>query len=267
MSDYSTATTINESLEQIGLHREEITSIIQSLPEDTLALMLYGSRARGDFVDSSDFDILRLCQRDFPTKKFGRVSISSYTHQQLESATGTLFGTHLKRDGRAIFDPSSQLSNIVSNLQPAIPADLLRRVRRYSQILGVSEAEAHEYYPGLVRLGRYLLRTAIYAQALELGRPCFSVRELAKRFEKPELETLLASDPDVTGPPSLALMAELRDRLKETVGEPPPIPFQTLAALATHKWDTDRSMAALAIRAASEDGESLDYSDLPKVLL
>jgi len=116
-------------------------------------------------------------------------------------------------------------------------------------------------------LARYLLRTAIYAKAMMHGEPCFSVRELAERFHDSSLATLLASDQEITGPPSEELLDTLITRLVTVVGPLPENKFGSVSALAVGAWDADRNLAALAIRAASEDEETLDYSDLPKVLL
>jgi hypothetical protein len=102
---------------------------------------------------------------------------------------------------------------------------------------------------------------------MDEGSPCFSVRELALRFNDPTLETLLASNSKVTGAPTNALLEELITRLVSIVGPLPDTTCRSLPALAVEMWQLDRNIAALAIRAASEDEDTLDYSDLPKVLL
>lgn len=255
------------ALDSLELDPEERSSLITRWPEATRGLLIYGSRARGDYLPTSDFDLLRLTQEPYPTFKVGRVSVSSYSPKQLRSATRTLFGTHLLRDAKIIFDPASDLAQIVTTLQPAIPDSLLQAVHRYSMVLDQPLGEQLKYCAGLVRLARYLLRTAVYAQAMKEGTPCFSVRELAQRFNDPDLATLLASDYNLTGPPTMAKLQELTERLGSIVGPPPQNTRGSLAALAVAVWDSDRNLAALAIRAASEDQETLDYSDLPKVLL
>ena len=254
---------------KLGLTSDEIDELTSRLGKNTKGLMIYGSRARGDYVAASDFDILRFASvAGTPTFKVGRVSVSSYTERQLESASGTLFGTHLRRDGRILWDPTRELTRLVTGLAPADPDRLLSRVRHYSRILNQSDEEKRENFSGMVRLARYLLRTAVYAESMKSGPPCFSVRELASRYNEPALATLLASDPDVTGPPSVALLSQLTDRLTQEIGSLPGQPYISLQALAVAYWDTDRNLAALALRAADEDdADSLDYSDLPKVLL
>lgn len=258
---------LGEWLEGLDLEHDEVSMLLERLPAGTLGLMIYGSRARGDHLPVSDFDLLRLSRAASPTFKVRRVSVSSYSVEQLRSATHTLFGTHLIRDGRILYDPTCELAKIVAELEPVEPHVLLQTVHRYSIILNQPRGERVAYRSGLTRLARYLLRTAVYARAMLGGAPCFSVRELATRFSDPSLVTLLASDPEVTGPPSMELLDELTARLVAILGPPPKNTYGSLATLAVAMWDKDRNLAALAIRAASEDEDTLDYSDLPKVLL
>jgi hypothetical protein len=194
--------------------------------------------------------------------------VSSYTREQLKGASGTLFGTHLRRDGRVLVERGGDLTEVVGRLEPANPANLLARVSEYSTILVQPAHEKAEHFVGMVRLARYLLRTAIYATAMAAGETCFSVRELADRFNDPSLATLLASDPEITGPPSISILEHLIDRLVLVIGPLPLNDYGSLEALAIAMWDTDRNLAALAIRAGLEgDQESINYSELPKVLL
>jgi hypothetical protein len=263
-----TVTEIAAALRALGLTDDETDGVLSRTAANTLGLLLYGSRARDDYLETSDFDLLRYSTSwKSPTFKIGRVSVSSYTREQLESASGTLFGTHLNRDGIVLLDVGGELTTIIKRIEPADPATLLSRVTNYSTILYLPTAEKEAHCSGLVRLARYLLRTAIYATAMKAGKPSFSVRQLAERFEEPRLATLLASDPDITGPPSMSLLEELISMLKEYIGQLPPHEYASLEALAIAYWDTDRNLATLAIRAGSEDPESIDYSELPKVLL
>ncbi|MCS7481913.1 nucleotidyltransferase domain-containing protein [Umezawaea endophytica] len=252
---------------QLELNSSEQSALLERISKDTQGLLIYGSRARGDHISTSDFDLLQLNKFPFSTFKIDRVSVSSYTPEQLSSATRTLFGTHIIRDGRVIFDPNGELAQIIESLEPADPQTLLETVHHYSIILNQSDKEKRRYLSGLVRLARYLLRTAIYAKAMLSGSPCFSVRELAERFNDPELSTILASDPQVTGKPSKELFEELTSRLIENIGPFPENTYGSISAIAVSAWDSDRNLAALAVRAMSEDKATLNYSDLPKVLL
>lgn len=261
--------SLTAALVQLGLEPNEVKGVISRICADTIGLLLYGSRARGDHEASSDFDILRYTSSwNSPTFKSGRAAVSSYTREQLKSATGTLFGTHIRRDGRVLVEVDDLLTRAIDALHPADPSYLLARVAKYSTILFQPESEKKAHFSGMVRLARYLLRTAIYASAMAEGEPCFSVRELALRLNQPELATLLASDPSITGPPSVELLDDLSTRLVEVVGPFPEHEYGSLEALAVALWDSDRNLAALAVRAGSEDDQdSINYSDLPKVLL
>lgn len=264
-----TADQIIGAFRTIGLTDDEVACAVPRIATKTIGLLLYGSRARKDYLETSDFDILRYTSSwDSPTFKSGRVSVSSYTREQLQGASGTLFGTHLRRDGRVLVERRGALTDVINRLEPANPASLLDRVTEYSTILVQPAYEKAEHFAGMVRLARYLLRTAIYATAMAAGEICFSVRELADRLNDPSLATLLASDPEITGPPSIALLEHLIGRLVDVIGPLPLNDYGSLEALAVAMWDTDRNLAALAIRAGSEeDQDSIDYSELPKVLL
>lgn len=270
MSENSLSETeLTAALNALGLTVDEVQGVIARIAPETTGLLLYGSRARDDYEASSDFDILRYTSSwNSPTFKVGRASVSSYTREQLESASATLFGTHLRRDGRVLVEVGDDLTRMIEALQPADPSQLLARVTQYSTILAQPDSEKEAHFPGMVRLARYLLRTAIYASAMADGEPCFSVRQLAQRFDEPRLATLLASDPVITGPPTVELLNELTSRLAHAIGPFPLHEYGSLEALAVACWDTDRNLAALAVRAGSEDEQdSINYSDLPKVLL
>ncbi|GAA1840955.1 hypothetical protein GCM10009836_20360 [Pseudonocardia ailaonensis] len=258
---------IREALESIGVALSDITEIVDKISRNTSGLLLYGSRARGDYLPTSDFDILRLSFLGMPTFSVGNVSISSYTPVQLESASRTLYGTHIQRDGRVILDPTGRLREIVESLNPADPDTLIETVHAYSVVLNQPIEERQAHLPGLTRLARYLLRTAVYARSMKAGKPCFSVRELASRFRDPALATILASNPEITGPPSMELLEELVLRLTKEAGALPRNQHSSLQHLAVAMWDSDRLISALALRAEDENTDGFDYSDLPKVLL
>jgi hypothetical protein len=183
--------------------------------------------------------------------------MSFYSAEQLLNATRTLYGTHLIRDGKVLWDECGTVAAIMAQLEPADADVLLRRVKELAVGLDASSTELGQHLEGLTRLARYLLRTAIYAVAMRQGQPCFSVRELAVRFKDPELATLLASDPSIFPPTTAEGFSDLRDRLSEVVGPLPHHPYGSLQALAIHNWDSDRILAA--VRVPSEFGR---YSTL-----
>lgn len=258
---------IRDALDSLGLVTAVVEALTSRIMVGTVGLMLYGSRARGDFTALSDYDVLRLSRSHHPTFTAGAVSVSSYTVAQLCSASATLFGTHIARDGRILLDTDGELASIVRGLEPAEPLALLEQVRRFSTVIDLPDDEVTEHVAGVTRLARYLLRTAIYAKAMKEGRPCFSVRELSRRFNDPSLAILLASNTGLTGTPSLSTFKELQGRLLAEIGSFPAAAWVSLEQIGVEMWYLDRSVSALAIRAGSENDVDLDYTDLPKVLL
>ena len=259
---------IESKLLGIGVPRHLVKAALDIVPGDTVGMLVYGSRARTDYVKDSDLDLLALVNQPRGSKTHVKVNLSCYTPAQLASASGTLFGMHIRRDSIVIADTNGKLRNLINSLEDPDPLQLLSRVRHFSTILDASTVDLDFHIAGLCRLARYLLRTAIYSIALAQGRPCFSVRELARRFAQPELVTLLSSDPDVVAEPSLEEFEELRRRLTEAVGVSAPNCYGSLEALAIAEWEDDRERSALAILAmTTDDFDDLDYSELPKVLL
>jgi hypothetical protein len=258
---------IEERLKALGVNRQLQKTALKLIPLDSLGLLIYGSRARGDYTPTSDLDLLALVQTPQGSRASSGVSVSCYTLGQMQSARATLFGMHLARDGVILADPSGALDSVLSQMGEPDPSQLMERVRHFSAILDVSESELSHYYSGLMRLGRYLLRTAIYGLALQGGRPCFSVRELAVRFSQPELVDLLASvgQEDATG--DVGKYRDLIARLRVAVGVLPSNPYGSLRGIIVAEWESDLPRATLATLAISPHGETFDYAKLPKVLL
>lgn len=260
-------TDLEGRLSGIGVPERLAQAALEIVPTDAIGTLVYGSRARADYLQDSDLDLLALVYEPRGSKTNGKVNLSCYTPAQLYSASGTLFGMHIRRDGVVIADTNCELEILVNSLQDPDPSQLLSRVRHFSTILDASASDLDLHLPGLCRLARYLLRTAIYSLALAEGHPCFSVRELAQRFAQPELVALLSSDPDVVAEPSSGEFEELRRRLRVAVGAPVPNRYRSLESLAVAEWDDDRERSTLAILAMTGEFGDLDYSELPKVLL
>ena len=251
----------------MGVPPRLVEAALRVVPAEAVGLLVYGSRARADYIQNSDLDLLALVHKPAGSKTYRNVNLSCYTPAQLCGASGTLFGMHIRRDGIVVADAGGDLRALIHALQEPDPLELLSRVRHFSAILEASDTDLSLHLPGLCRLARYLLRTAIYSLALAEGQPCFSVRELAERFAQPELVALLSSDPDVVAEPSSGEFEELRRRLRVAVGAPAPICHRSLESLAVAEWDDDRERSTLAIVAMTGECGELDYSELPKVLL
>lgn len=253
-------------LRTLGVPAEFLEQAWATVKGSAIGLLVYGSWARNEARESSDLDMLVLSNVRTQSHPAEKVSISFYSSEQLIGARRTLFGTHLARDGMILHDTYGQMERILATFTPPDPDTLLRRVRDFSVILDVTGRDRVTYLSGLTQVARYLLRTAMYALALQDGRPCFSLDELSIRFDQLELTTLLSSHPGVYPEPSDEVLADLVRRLAAVVGPRPENPHGSLHALIVVAWHEDRDLANLATLALGVN-DSLPYSEIPKVVL
>src|SRR4029077_15211361 len=136
------------------------------LPAEIEGLLIYGSQARGDAVPGSEIDLRGLVNAPRPSIPSGDVNISYYTRDHLSTGMGTLFGAHLKRDAKIVWDNHGHLSRAVQHMGEVDTDRLLTRVHRMSELFTSQERDLPKYLPGLMRQARYLLRSCLYAQAI-----------------------------------------------------------------------------------------------------
>jgi predicted nucleotidyltransferase len=258
---------IRTLLERRSTPHDLIELVHHALPIRAAGLLLYGSRARGDFGPASDIDLLVLRDAPAGTIVKERVSLSCYTAEQVASATGTLFGMHLARDGVILHDHEGQLRSLLDAMGEPDPAVLFGRIRHLAAVLSLEGEERARYSSGQSRVTRYLLRTAIYATAIAQGKPCFSVRELATRFNDPALATILSSDSETNGGSGGPVVDDLLRRLDEAVGDLAPNTYGSVRTLVVSEWFEDPDRAALGTLVLADTDAPFDYAALPKVLL
>jgi hypothetical protein len=111
---------------------DDLARCVPVMPMDLSGLLIYGSRARGDAVPGSDLDLLAVVERPRPSTYSGNVSVSYYTISQIESGRGTLFGVHLKRDAKILWDETGELRVILSTMGEVDTERLFARARNMS---------------------------------------------------------------------------------------------------------------------------------------
>lgn len=253
-----------DALLTLGVPADIVTDL-PNLPADTRGLLVYGSRARGDAVAGSDLDLLALVGTPRPSTYAGDVNVSFYTRDQLVTGIGTLFGAHLKRDSKIIWDPDNLLARAVAAMGDVDTNRLLRRAWHMSELFTTSERDLPKYLPGLLREARYLLRSCLYAQAIATGQPCFSVRELATRYDDEELARLLASRQ--AGEHSADDLNDCLSRLQQILGEFPQSKNGSLEATIVNEWERPGDLLSMAFLALGITGQGSDYAEVEKILL
>ena len=242
-----------------------VQSLKGLLPSNVEALMIYGSRARGDARPDSDLDVLAVVPSRTRSVSTDGVSLSFYTFEELATGVGSLFGYHLARDGIVLFDPAGSLRHALSRFASVDCVRLLARIQELTVIFDCTESEKDLYLHGLARQARYFLRSALYIEAIAEGRPCFSLRELGVRHEDPQLPRLLSSRNGKHMDRSD--LEECISRLSVAVGPFPENPYPTLEGLAMARWGDGSDLATVIAMSVADESPVMPYSDLRKILL
>jgi Nucleotidyltransferase domain len=238
---------------------------LPDLPDEVDGLLVYGSQARGDAVPDSDLDLLALVPAPRPSTYSGDVNVSYYTLEQLSTGTGTLFGAHLRRDAKIVWDTHGDLTRAVEEMGDVDTERLLARAWSMCELFTNPERDLPKYLLGLLREARYLLRSCLYAQAIAEGDPCFSVRELAVRHGDPHLARLLASRQP--GEPKGEDLEECLSRLRGIIGVFPRSKHGSLEATIVNEWGRSSDILSMAFMALGVTGNGSDYAEVEKILL
>lgn len=165
----ATARSLPESL---------VSEISTAVATPYLALMVYGSQARGSADPGSDVDVLAVVDRAAGAYSVGRVAITAYTpaHLHAMAQASSLFILHLKTEGIVLEDAAGVLARALEAYVPIESYEAYRQqIRAAASVLHVHADLFATHGQSLARLGIYLLRTALYLNAAEAGRPGFDV--------------------------------------------------------------------------------------------
>jgi hypothetical protein len=259
---------IQEKLSILGMPDALVSALLENLPRQALGVILYGSWARGDQGPRSDVDVLVVTEVPHNhSRSVPPISVNIYTQAQLIGASGTLFGMHLSRDGFVLHDAADGiLGKVLGEMGPVDVETVLGRIRDASVMARLSNMTP-KHLQGILKVTRYLLRSAYYAEAISRGEPCFSVSELAQRYGDVDLNELLSSHSEISTNGASDILESLCDRLETLIGPIPSTEYSNLNSLIVGNWRANRSLADIALLALMGESVTIDYAELPRVLL
>lgn len=234
---------------------------------DALAIVLYGSQARGTADARSDIDVLQLVRNNGGIRASGNVNITSYSRSALDEMArrGSLFVLHLKVDSYVLSDPSGEYAKIIGRYRhPNDYGALFEEIRLAATVLRPALDTTH-YLRALVRLGNYLLRTVLYAKLAEVGDPTFDLSAACSKLGVESVSSALAlrRRADLT---SETLMMQLT-ALEELVGMVPTNPHDSVEGLAIDHGGQESLHAQLFANVLAPSNDAINYAALVPPML
>lgn len=159
------------------------------------AVLLFGSRARGDNERGSDTDILLVSPPGDPRhKSSGHLSMFFYPWPKLldDARAGDLFVCHLTREAQPIFDPTGRLEELRAAFR--LRSSYAREVQQASDVGWLIDRCAEQLsLAAVARRMVWCVRTILIARSAEHGEPVFAPARLAASTPSAAARFLLAS--------------------------------------------------------------------------
>ena len=162
------------------------------------ALLIYGSRARGDHRDSSDADLLGVMPDDeeIPTSAgIGGVTLHLHRRSFLRKLcrAGELFGMHLAFEAKGLFDPLGVQPQLRREF--AFKESYERDVQNASEVGWLLARNRDEFLdPGFFnRRAAWVARTILIARSAERRAPIFSQAALHRFSQSSDADALISS--------------------------------------------------------------------------
>lgn len=155
---------------------------------------LFGSRARGDYTENSDTDVLVWTDEPFPRhRRLGRVSLAFYPECDLleKAARGDLFASHIVHEAVPLRDPKGKLDDLRTAYAP--PLSYEPQIRAASDLAWFL-IDHHSVLRASLLNARsaWCARTIAIGRSAERGLIAFSPGQLARGIQAARLPELIS---------------------------------------------------------------------------
>lgn len=161
---------------------------------NVLALILFGSRARGDQSVNSDIDLLAVTETENPTVTGPpKAKLYHYSPRWLEAKAldGDLFIWHLISEASPIYDPADMLGSL--NQQFCFKPTYDEQISFGSDVAWMIVRCGNQLPPSTAnRWLAWSVRTISIARVAALRTPAFSANGLANLLKYPDISVLVA---------------------------------------------------------------------------
>jgi len=159
-----------------------------------LALLLFGSRARGDQSINSDIDLLAVTENESPTVTGpAKARLYHYSPSWLDAKAfdGDLFIWHLISEALPIYDPTDRLGALSKQFRFRSNYD--EQITWASDVAWMIVRCGDQLPPTMMnRWLAWSVRTISIARTAGQRKPSFSANALAKTLKYPDISTLIA---------------------------------------------------------------------------
>lgn len=167
------------------------TKIIEQSSGSCLALLLFGSRAYGDYDEHSDVDIIQLCATDTKDYSVGKYNYHCHTVEGLTrlGLKGDLFFKHLADVGQVVYDPDSLFPAILAQYVPQTDYQdnvfLLYSQAKEAEQVGWLRYNLFKKYH--TKRASTILASCIYLRAAICGNLVWGLKHQARLYNDPNL--------------------------------------------------------------------------------
>lgn len=230
-----------------------------------MCLLLYGSRARGDFDAHSDVDLSAITANDAPEPvKIARTTTMAYPldHTLRAASSGSLFAFHMVSEGKVLFESEPVFAQIQRAFQ--FRDDYTPVIRNCSEAgwFLVRHREKATSASKFNQAVAWCTREMLIARAATERLPVFSANGLAEFVGCSAVASVIRSKRSAVIDP--AVVREFQDILGE-FGTPEPTSLPTLTSAERQFRAARNSAGVIAIRAFRDQAASADVGGRPDV--